>query len=199
MFTVTPAAEEKIFARMEQEGKAEHALRIRITGWTAEDYDYRLEVLPEEETAPGDVHASNGKMKVFLAEDSVEKLQGATLDYVETARERGFKVDNPNPVWTDETALAVQRVLDNQINPGVGMHGGQVKLLDVRDGKAYVEFGGGCVGCGMSKVTLKQGVTEAVLNNVPEVTEIVDTTDHASGENPYYKPEEVEGAQSPVA
>lgn len=199
MFKLTPAAEEKIFARMEAEGKADHALRVRIVGWTADDFEYRLEVLPESDCDPVDVMVAAGKMKVYVAADSVDKLRGAQLDYVETARERGFKVENPNPVWTDEKALAVQRVLDNEINPGVGMHGGQVKLLDVRDDRAYVEFGGGCVGCGMSKVTLKKGVTQAILENVPEINEVVDTTDHAAGTNPYYKPEEVEGAESPVA
>lgn len=199
MFKLTPAAEEKIFARMEAEGKTDHALRVRIVGWTADDFEYRLEVLPESECDQGDVMVANGKMQVYIAADSVDKLRGAKLDYVDSARERGFKVENPNPVWTDERALAVQRVLDNEINPGVGMHGGRVKLLDVRDDVAYVEFGGGCVGCGMSKVTLKKGVTEAILENVPEINEVVDTTDHASGTNPYYKPEEVQGAESPVA
>lgn len=199
MFELSPAAEEKVFARMEAEDKADHILRVRIVGRTAEDFEYRLEVLAEEDTDPGDVKAADGKMKVYLAADSVDNLRGARLDFVETARERGFKIDNPNPVWTNDTEVAVQRVLDNEINPGVGMHGGRVRLLDVRGDTAYVEFGGGCVGCGLSKVTLKRGVVEAIKNNVPEIREVVDTTDHASGTNPYYKPEEVEAAESPVA
>lgn len=199
MFTVTKAAEEKILQRMEQEGKTDRTLRVRIAGWTAEDFQYRLEVIPADQVEPEDEPVSDGELAVVLAADSVDRMQGATLDFVETAHERGFSIDNPNPVFTDETALRVQRVLDEQINPGVGMHGGRVSLLGVEDEVAYIEFAGGCVGCGMSKVTMKQGVDKAIKEHVPEIRDVIDATDHASGTNPYYDPEEVKGATSPVA
>lgn len=80
----------------------------------------------------------------------------------------------------------VQQVLDSQINPGVSSHGGYVSLLDVKGSTIYIQMGGGCQGCGMASVTLKQGVEKAIRQFVPEVTEILDTTDHASGRNPYY-------------
>lgn len=81
-----------------------------------------------------------------------------------------------------------QRLLDEEINPAVAMHGGFVNLIDVKDRVAYVQLGGGCQGCGMVNVTLKQGI-EARMNEVlPEIQELVDTTDHRGGANPYYQP-----------
>jgi Fe-S cluster biogenesis protein NfuA len=82
----------------------------------------------------------------------------------------------------------VQKVLDTVINPAVAGHGGIVNLIDVSNNTVYLEFGGGCQGCGMINVTLKYGVERTIREEVPEVGEILDTTDHASGRNPYYAP-----------
>ena len=88
-------------------------------------------------------------------------------------------------------------ICHQQINPAIASHGGFVSLLEVKDGTAYVAFGGGCVGCGMVSVTLKQGVETTLTDSVPEITAVVDSTDHASGTNPYYQPSK--GGESPVA
>ena len=82
----------------------------------------------------------------------------------------------------------VQGVLDREVNPSVAGHGGVVNLLDVRENMVYIQMGGGCQGCGMADVTLKQGVEIAIRAEVPQVGEILDTTDHAAGQNPYYSP-----------
>jgi Fe/S biogenesis protein NfuA len=82
----------------------------------------------------------------------------------------------------------IQGILDREINPSVASHGGVVRLLEVKQNMVYVEMGGGCQGCGMADVTLKQGVEIAIRSEIPEVGEIMDTTDHASGNNPYYAP-----------
>lgn len=82
----------------------------------------------------------------------------------------------------------VQKLLDESVNPAVGMHGGHVELLDVKDSTVYIRMGGGCQGCGMADVTLKQGIERLIFEEAPEVTEILDVTDHASGQNPYYTP-----------
>jgi Fe-S cluster biogenesis protein NfuA len=88
----------------------------------------------------------------------------------------------------EEIRRRVQQVLDTIINPAVASHGGMVTLLDVSNNAVYLEFGGGCQGCGMVSVTLKYGVERAIREEVPEIGEILDTTDHASGRNPYYAP-----------
>ena len=103
------------------------------------------------------------------------------------AFESGFKFDNPKSRWDDPVAQAVQDVLDKEVNPAVASHGGQVELVTVEDGAAILSFGGGCQGCGMVDVTLKQGVEVAIVNAVPEITAVRDVTDHAAGENPYFE------------
>jgi Fe-S cluster biogenesis protein NfuA len=82
----------------------------------------------------------------------------------------------------------VQSILDQEINPAVAAHGGWVELIDVKRNEVFIRMGGGCVGCGMADVTLKQGVEKSIREAIPEVGAIMDTTDHASGRNPYYSP-----------
>lgn len=88
----------------------------------------------------------------------------------------------------DEIRHKVQDLLNSEINPAVGMHGGWVELIDVRKNSIYIRMGGGCQGCGAADVTLKQGIEKSIRNLVPQVGEILDTTDHAAGRNPYYQP-----------
>jgi Fe/S biogenesis protein NfuA len=93
---------------------------------------------------------------------------------------------------SDESATdlkeKVQTLIDNMINPAVAGHGGFVDLIDVKDNKVYLQMGGGCQGCGAADVTLKSGIERLIKEELPEVEEVLDTTDHASGANPYYAP-----------
>ena len=88
----------------------------------------------------------------------------------------------------DEIRAKVWQVLQTEINPSVAAHGGHVKLIDVQGNTVYLQLGGGCQGCGMADVTLKQGIETAIRFAVPEVGDILDSTDHAAGRNPYYTP-----------
>ena len=89
---------------------------------------------------------------------------------------------------SEEIKTRIQQVIDEMINPGVASHGGFVQLIDFKDYTAYIRMGGGCQGCGSADVTLKQGITRIIRDEVPEVVEVLDATDHASGSNPYYAP-----------
>ena len=80
----------------------------------------------------------------------------------------------------------VQELIDSSINPAVAGHGGYVELIDVQDTRVYLQMGGGCQGCGAADITLKSGIERLIKEEIPEVTEVLDTTDHASGANPYY-------------
>ena len=91
----------------------------------------------------------------------------------------------PHPA---EIKKRVQEVFDEQINPAIAMHGGWVELIDVKRNEVFIRMGGGCQGCGMADVTLKQGIEQSIRAAVPEVGAILDTTDHAAGRNPYYQP-----------
>ena len=93
----------------------------------------------------------------------------------------------PKPGLDSDEGRAVQAVLDNEINPGVATHGGKIRLIDVLDHTAFIRLEGGCHGCGAADVTLKQGVEVAIMENVPTIIAVLDTTDHAEGKNPYYQ------------
>jgi len=83
---------------------------------------------------------------------------------------------------------AIQDLLDREINPAVAAHGGWIELIDVKRNAVFLRLGGGCQGCGAADVTLKQGIEKAIRSLAPAVGEILDTTDHAAGRNPYYAP-----------
>ena len=87
-----------------------------------------------------------------------------------------------------EIRKRVQDLLEREINPALGSHGGWVELIDVKRNSVYVRLGGGCQGCGSANVTLKMGIERAIRESIPEVGEVLDTTDHAAGRNPYYQP-----------
>jgi Fe/S biogenesis protein NfuA len=82
----------------------------------------------------------------------------------------------------------VQDVIDSMINPAVAGHGGFVELIDVQDNRVYLQMGGGCQGCGAADITLKAGIERLLKEEIPEIAEVLDTTDHAAGANPYYTP-----------
>jgi Fe/S biogenesis protein NfuA len=187
MIAITELATRKIDELMESQGKPGQALRIGITGRGPGGFQYRLAFVDLADRATDDVVVDAGPFQVLVDAVSAADLEGTRIDYVETPVQCGFQIDNPNPLWRDATALAVQKVIDDEINPAVGGHGGFVTLLDVKEGVAYIRFGGGCQGCGMVDTTLKQGVAVRIKEAVPAIREILDTTDHAGGTNPFYR------------
>ena len=197
MFTVTEVAKNKVLALLESQGKKGSALRVAITGRGPGGFQYDLRFVEGGDKGPEDVVEDAGGFQVFIDSASAQNLNGATLEFVEGIHQSGFSVDNPNSIWTEPKAKAIQEVIDTQINPGVASHGGFVTLLDVKEDTAYIALGGGCQGCGMANVTLKQGIEVLIKQAVPEITQVVDTTDHAGGTNPYYQPSK--GGQSPLA
>ena len=88
----------------------------------------------------------------------------------------------------------VEQILASRINPGVSTHGGRVDLVDVKGTAVYLRLGGGCQGCGAANVTLRQGIEKQIKARIPQVTEVIDVTDHASGKNPFYKKVRTDGS-----
>lgn len=195
MITVTDLAREKILEMIAAQGKEGLALRFGVRGRGAGGFLYRLAFADASERVPDDVAVVTGALTVLIDAESAPVLQGATIDYVSEGGESGFKIDNPNPLWADPVAMAVQRVIDEDLNPAVSSHGGFITLLDVRDHTAFIQLGGGCQGCGMADVTLKQGIEVRIRELVPSITEVVDSTDHAEGRNPFFRPSK--GGRSP--
>ncbi len=89
---------------------------------------------------------------------------------------------------SDVVKVRVQKILDEMINPAVAGHGGFVELLDVKENWVYLMLGGGCQGCGMVNVTLKQGIEATLKEEIPQIAGVIDQTDHAGGTNPFYQP-----------
>lgn len=86
-----------------------------------------------------------------------------------------------------EIRARVQELLDRDVNRSIASHGGQISIVDVRDGSLFIAMSGGCQGCAASSVTLRQGFEVMVRRVAPEIVDIVDTTDHAAGSKPYYQ------------
>src|SRR4249920_1160923 len=95
----------------------------------------------------------------------------------ERAHERGGAMADEGVALKDK----VQELLDTAINPAVSGHGGFIELIDVKDSTVYIRMSGGCQGCGAADVTLKAGIERMIFEEIPEVTEVLDTTDHGSG------------------
>lgn len=162
-------------------------LRVEITGHTASEYLYRFFL--DDQKKDTDVAATTEPFTILIQAKDKDALSGATVDWLESVNGSGFKVENPNKPKNNldsEIAQNIQKLLDAEINTAVSAHGGNIELLDVIDDRAYVKMGGGCQGCSSAAATLKQGVETRIKAAFPQIKEVIDTTDHASGSNPYY-------------
>jgi Fe/S biogenesis protein NfuA len=188
MLTFTDVAKEKIKDYLDQADGRFVGLRLMAHKQGRHRFRYDFSMVLEGETYKDDRVIDVDDFKVYLDPQSCEWLEGTTVDYVTDLRGSGFKIDNPQAqaTWDDPLSAKVQQVIDEQIMPSVSGHGGWVDLLDVKDDTAYIAFGGGCQGCGMSQVTLKEGIETAITGAVPEIKQVVDQTDHTAGSNPYY-------------
>jgi Fe/S biogenesis protein NfuA len=195
VFTVTPDAIARILELREQEDDPTGlALRVEVTGTAGVEYAYDLTFDPIAEADAADAQYRQGDLPVLVPVGSIEQLTGATLD-VPAGGGAGLVLRNPNrpdPLsgkhleLTGTVAEQVQQLLAEQINPALAAHGGFAELKGVEDDKVYVTMGGGCQGCAVSAMTLRDGISRSIKEAIPEVTEVIDTTDHDAGENPFY-------------
>jgi len=163
------------------------AIRVAVEEEGA-SFLYQLEVVKTDSRVDADDLVMCDGIPFYIDVTSAQKLVGATLEYVDAMDGGGFRFENPNQprLLANPLAARVQQVLDDKINPEVASHGGRVSLMDVQETKVFVRLGGGCQGCGMAAVTLREGVTTTLMSALPEITEVLDITDHDAGENPYY-------------
>jgi Fe/S biogenesis protein NfuA len=197
---ITDGARREVESYQAQQPEAkELALWTEVTGVSGEDYSYNLSLRHAGEAGPQDVIEQHEGLSIVIPADSVDKLRGAMIDLIGDLTTGGLIVENPNspsPAVEDLPPLDVSgslservtQVLAQQINPGIALHGGKAELERIEGTTAYLRLSGGCQGCGLAGVTLKRGVEVAIKRSVPEIVEIVDVTDHASGTNPYFEP-----------
>jgi Fe/S biogenesis protein NfuA len=190
MLTFTDSAKTRIksFLKLQQ---SQGVSALRIAGNRAE---YKLWLVKESDQQSSDQIFEVDTFKVYMDPISMDNLKGATVDFLDGVMQSGFRIFYPSPTWDDPLAQRVQDVLDQHINPGVAGHGGSVSLQRLEGHTIYISMGGGCQGCASSQLTLKMGVERLMKEHVPEINHILDVTDHAAGENPYYASDTGESA-----
>jgi Fe/S biogenesis protein NfuA len=205
VLSVSPEARTTVLEVLANEPEsAALALWLEISGEADGAYTYDMYFQALGDAGTGDVVQPDGQLPVVVPSASVDRLQGATLDFVTDASgEGGLVIVNPNspPAPTlkglasspsvdlsDPLAQRVVSVLEEQVNPSIAAHGGRADLVAVEDASVYLRLSGGCQGCGMAKATLSQGIEVILRDAIPELANIVDVTDHADGTNPYYEP-----------
>ncbi|WP_420639136.1 NifU family protein [Candidatus Poriferisocius sp.] len=196
LFEVTEAAVAKVLEIRDNEDDPQAlGLRIEITGTSGADYTYDLAFEEIANCAEGHRHITVDDLTVMIPEDSVESLTGATLDLPNNPMQGGLVIRNPNKPdllagadleLSGTVPEQLQQLLDQHINPSLASHGGFATLLGVDGATAYITMGGGCQGCAMSQATLREGITVMITEAIPQITDVVDATDHAAGDNPYF-------------
>jgi len=200
---LTPQAHQQLAAVLARQPQAA-ALRIFVKnpGSNPPQYDMALE--PADVLRHGDVVIDASGLRVLVDADSLAAVDGATVDFRDDPLQPGFVVNPPAPPafavpdafdTSDPLAAQVQSVLVHHVNPGIAAHGGRAELVGVKDDVVYVAMGGGCQGCSMAAVTLKQGIEQILKQMIPRIKAVVDATDHALGNNPFYTSEK--GGESP--
>lgn len=188
--TVTDVAQTEITRLMHEQEQMITGVRIAAEATSPLQANYRLAFVAEGQDTDRDTAIPFDGFNIYIDEDSAPYAQDLTLDFVDGLMGRGFKIDNPHkvpPHLKGSVAEKIQMVIDEKINPSIAAHGGHVSLVNVEENAAYLQFGGGCQGCGMVDVTLKQGVEVMIKEAVPEIESVRDITDHAEGTNPYYQ------------
>jgi len=195
---ITETALEQILALRNTETIAGLSLGVRISGVGHQGFVYETAFLRPEDVGEDDHVEYHADLAVAIPLDSLDNLRGSVLDLVGDPEAPGLVLRNPNPATpaggpdipdvelTGTVEEKVRQLLDQAINPSIASHGGVARLNRVEEHIAYLELGGGCQGCGLAAMTLRQGIETAIKQNIPEITEIVDVTDHGAGENPFY-------------
>jgi Fe/S biogenesis protein NfuA len=194
MLTFTDRAKDVVRSFLDQSGGELEALRITSQSGSPVAPRFELTLVGLDERSAEEEQLDAGGFPVLVRESEMARLDGATVDYVERVNESGFEVRpaaqaGPAPVRSEpegELADKVREVLESQVNPAIAAHGGVITLVDLDDTEVYVEMGGGCQGCALSRMTLRQGVERMLREAIPELTAVHDVTDHDSGQNPYF-------------
>lgn len=192
MLTFTDRARAAVRGFLDQNPDEPQALRITLHEGSPLAPRYDLTLVNPGDRDEDEFEMDTGDFKVFVRDASTDLLDGATVDFVERDDVSGFEIrdlGSPQPFGPVEGPLAdrIRAILDGQVNPGIAAHGGSISLVGVKGNDAYIEMSGGCQGCALSRMTLRQGVERMLRQSIPELAEIHDVTDHASGSSPYFE------------
>lgn len=195
---ITPVALEQITSLRDQEAIPDLYLGLRIAGVGVNGFQYETAFVRGEDIPESDHRETHGTLAVAIPPSSIDNLRGSVLDLSDDPAAPGLVLRNPNPATPagvpdlgdveleGTVAERITQLLEQQINPAIASHGGWVRLVTVEGSTAHLEMGGGCQGCGLAAMTLRNGIEAAVKQHIPEIEEIVDATNHEAGVNPFY-------------
>jgi Fe/S biogenesis protein NfuA len=190
MIKITEVAQEKIMEAIDNYKDPVIGIRALANARSPFKVDYALAFVPKDGNNENDEVINFDNFSIYIDAENTKYFEGVTLDFQDSLQGGGFTfVDVPKVPEEFKGTLAekIVQVIDEQINPQIADHGGYVSLIDVKGTEVIIQMGGGCQGCGMANVTLKNGVEVALKEAIPDITAVYDVTDHASGKNPYYK------------
>lgn len=205
VLTLTDEARNVVIdALANEEMNATLALWVEVTGTVGAGYSYDLYFSDVSDAPEGAAIGHDGEVTIVIPRASVDRLRGSRLEFA-TDGGGGLVLVNPNHPSSEEMnpgvppeilALGIESdlarqaiaVLDHEVNPSIASHGGRADLVAMDDaqGVAYITMSGGCQGCSMSRMTLSQGIETALRGALPQLTDVRDVTDHASGVSPFY-------------
>ncbi|MEP6485348.1 MAG: NfuA family Fe-S biogenesis protein [Rudaea sp.] len=196
MLTLTENAQTHFRKLIEQQGMDDAGIRIQAVHGGTPNGDCQLEFCAKDELIGDEWALQCEGFVLYVDAASIGYFDQAQIDYQTNATGgqltvRAPKLKGSPPSEGADLAERARYVIESEINPQIAAHGGRVSLEEIVDGNVLVlRFGGGCQGCGMADVTLKQGIEKTLRSRLPEITGVRDATDHASGHSPYYRGEQ---------
>ncbi|HET8898535.1 MAG TPA: NfuA family Fe-S biogenesis protein [Rhodanobacteraceae bacterium] len=193
MIQITAAAQQHFRRMLAQQGVDGAGIRIQVIDAGTPAANCELEFCETEDLTGTEHRVDCEGFVLYVVADSADWLLDARIDYEQQRAGGQLNIVAPRirgelPAADAGVLARVRYVIASEINPQLAAHHGHVELLEVdADGIAVLRFGGGCHGCGMVDVTLKQGVEKTLCLRVPEIAGVRDSTEHAKGENPYYR------------
>jgi len=192
MIEITDTAQDYFQRLIEQQDEDGLGLRISVNHAGTPGASCDLQFCPAGQSMPDDRVVEYSAFSLFIALASEQWLEKAEIDFEEDSTGGQLTIKAPGIKGSEPAGEApleerVNWLLETQINPSLASHGGRVALVEITEMKEVIlQFGGGCHGCGMADVTLKQGIEQTLKRNIPQITAVKDATDHQTGANPYY-------------
>ena len=195
MLDISATARQHFQRLIQQQDAPGLGIRVQVIHAGTPKADCRLEFCEAADLGGDEWSLDCGEFTLYVDAASMPYLDDAHIDYETNATGgqltvRAPKIKGTPPDENASLADRVRHVLDSEINPQIAAHGGRVSLVEIAaENVVVLRFGGGCHGCGMADVTLKQGIEKTLRARLPEISEVRDATDHASGSTPYYRGE----------
>lgn len=189
---ITPSAQEHFVELIKKEDQPDMGLRVFLDRPGFPMAEVGITFCPPGDQKAGDIPMDFQDFTLYIDKPSAQYLVDAKIDFQTDQMGGQLAITAPNirgPKPVDEAPLSerIQYVLTSEINPNLASHGGMVSLVEVTNNNVVVlQFGGGCHGCGMADVTLKQGIEKTLKEHFTEINSVIDVTDHSTGANPYY-------------